>query len=229
MTTKMDLAYQTGMQMDLQRSREMNRIESNITSKIISNDDIDLEISEPLFVFVIKGILEWVFIIALAFGISLLINKYVIETTEVVGESMSPYLVEGDRLLVNKIAYIISEPKRGDVIVFDPEIDNKSFVKRVIALPGETIDIQNGVVYINGEVLNEEYLHDIGTFTSVTTKKMPYLLGNDEYFVMGDNRSVSYDSRAEDIGTITKSKIKGKLFFMVYPFDKLSTIKKVKY
>lgn len=229
MTQQMDFALQNGSRIDYERSREMDRIESNITSKIVSSDDIDLEISEPVFVYALKSILEWVFIIALAFGISLVINKYVVETTEVVGDSMYPYLVEGDRLLVNKIAYAFSSPKRGDVIVFDPEIDDKSFVKRVIALPGETINIKEGQVLINDVPIEETYLNGMLTYSNITPKNMPYVLGDDEYFVMGDNREVSYDSRAYEIGTITKSKIKGKLFFMVYPFDKVSALEKAKY
>lgn len=227
--TKTDFANYSASGKNFTSAQEMNRIESNITSKIICSDDIDLEISEPLFKFVLKSIFEWIIIIAMSFGISLLINKYVLETTQVIGDSMNPFLIEGDRLLVNKMAYAFTKPKRGDVIVFDPEIDEKSFVKRVIALPGETIDIKDGNVYINDELLNESYLTEDGTFTYIEPKKMPYVLGNDEYFVMGDNRSVSYDSRAESIGTITKNKIKGKVFFMVYPFDKLSHISKVKY
>ncbi|MCQ2749182.1 MAG: signal peptidase I [Clostridia bacterium] len=229
MTHKMDFALQSGPKDALNRAKEINRIESNITSKIISNDDIDLEISEPLFVFLIKSLIEWTVIIGLAFGISLLINKYVLETTQVVGESMSPFFVEGDRLLVNKMAYAFVGPKRGDIIVFDPEIDDKNFVKRVIALPGETIDIKDGHVFINEEILSENYLTGVNVQTFASSKKLPYVLGNDEYFVMGDNRQVSYDSRAENIGTITKSKIKGKVFFMVYPFEKLSAIDKVNY
>lgn len=135
--------------------------------------------------------------------------------TSVVGQSMSETLNNGDEVLVNRFTYILTDPKPNDIIVFLPNGNEKShyYVKRVIAVPGDTILIQNGEVYVNGEPFTEEVdvsaMEDAGLATEEMT------LGNDEYFVLGDNRNNSEDSRYANIGNIKKEYIIGKAWFRI--------------
>lgn len=210
---------------------QMSRIENNITQSIIDKNDGDLYITEPLGKFLFKEIISWVIIFVFAFVISIGINKYIIESTEVVGESMLPTLVPGEKLLINKMAYTFSNPKRGDVCVFLPDSEGKNYVKRIIALPGETIDIKDGKVYIDGTMLDESLYLDNEVITNklYNSKDFPYTLGAEEYFAMGDNRSNSFDSRASDIGAVTKERMRGKALVRIYPFEKLKFFTRIKY
>lgn len=133
--------------------------------------------------------------------------------TSVIGDSMEPALYNGQEILINRFIYRLSSPKRGDVVVFLPNGNQNThyYVKRIIALPGETIQIIGGRVYIDGELLEEdENLHkmmDPGIAENEIT------LGNEEYFVLGDNRNSSEDSRSGNIGAVPKSTIVGKAWF----------------
>ena len=139
-----------------------------------------------------------------------------------------------DSVLLDKLSYHIVEPKRFDVIVFyhfmDPENPDKKdkdayefYVKRIIGLPGETVQIVGDEIYINGELLEENYGKDPITDEGRATE--PIVLGEDEYFVLGDNREVSVDSRYESVGNIKKDWIVGKVRMRVYPFDSMGIIK----
>lgn len=111
-------------------------------------------------------------------------------------------------VVINRWAYLMSSPKRGDIVIFNH--NNNSFVKRIIGLPGDTVDFKNGLLIINGNQFKEEY-----TDSYINTKgdiKYPITLGDDEYFVLGDNPDYSYDSRYQDF-TITKADILGKVLF----------------
>lgn len=208
---------------------QLSRVEENIACPIINEDDGDLLVSVSLWQVIKQSALEWIIIIALAFLISLFINECIIETTEVVGKSMDPTLKEGERLFVNKFIYKISDPKRGDIVIFLPDSEGKNYVKRIIALPGETIDINNGKVYINDKVLEETYLDGVRTYNLGSGKVFPYTLGSEEYFALGDNRSNSYDCRSEEIGALTKSLMRGKVIGRIFPFEDMKWFGKVEY
>ena len=139
--------------------------------------------------------------------------------TSVVGQSMSPTLVSGDEILVNRFVYKVTDPKRGDIIVFLPNGNEKShyYVKRVIGVPGDTVLIQNGAVYINGEVYKEEI--EAAAIEEAGLASEEITLDSDEYFVLGDNRNNSEDSRYANIGNIKKDYIIGKAWFRVAPFS----------
>ena len=132
-----------------------------------------------------------------------------------VGDSMKPVLQNGDVVLVNRIVYNASRPKRGDIIVFKPKGNENShyYIKRIIGLPGETVEIIENHVYINGEKLKEDYkttdINDVG----IVSEKMQ--LASDEYFVLGDDRENSEDSRNADVGNVKRSYIYGKAWFVV--------------
>lgn len=131
----------------------------------------------------------------------------------VIGVSMSPALNNGEEVLVNRVLYKIISPKRGDVIVFLPNGNSNShyYLKRVIGLPGEKIQIIGGYVYIDGELYEEDESYDKIADPGIAETEI--LLGSDEYFVLGDNRNFSEDSRSGNIGPVSKSTIVGKAWF----------------
>lgn len=154
----------------------------------------------------------------------MVVPRYVIQRTIVDGTSMESTLQDADNLLVDKLTYRFSNPKRFDVIVFYPYgRDNEDYyIKRVIGLPGETIQIVGDTIYINGKVLEEDYGKDPMTQSGIVAE--PLTLGEDEYFVLGDNRTVSEDSRYEEVGPVSRDKIEGKAVLRIYPFSKFGKV-----
>lgn len=133
-------------------------------------------------------------------GVGVMLSNFVICRVTVEGVSMNPTYYTGDVLFVNRL----SEPKRGDIVTF--ERNNKSYIKRIIALPGDTILIDNSKVYVNGEVISEDYINE-KVFEGGNYEDNEYTLKADEYFVMGDNRNYSLDSRK--FGVVYKNEIIG--------------------
>ena len=133
--------------------------------------------------------------------------------TSIVGDSMEPGLVNGQEILMNRVIYRLSSPKRGDVIVFLPNGNQNShyYVKRVIGLPGETIHIQDGNVYVDGVMLEEDEAIDKIMDAGIAQNELTLEL--DEFFVLGDNRNSSEDSRSGNIGAVKKDTIVGKAWF----------------
>ena len=133
--------------------------------------------------------------------------------TSVIGDSMEPSLHNGQEILMNRILYRISMPKRGDVIVFLPNGNQNThfYVKRVVGLPGETVQIREGNVYIDGVLLAENELFDKIADPGIAQSEL--LLGSDEFFVLGDNRNSSEDSRSGNIGAVKIDSIIGKAWF----------------
>lgn len=150
---------------------------------------------------------------------------YVGQRTQVSGSSMENTLSDGDNLIVDKISYRFKNPQRFDIIVFPFEYEKETYyIKRIIGLPGETVRIdEEGVIYINGEVLEESYgraiIADPGRAENDIT------LGEDEYFVLGDNRNDSVDSRTEVVGNIKREDIVGRAWVRIWPFDKIGILK----
>lgn len=153
-----------------------------------------------------------------------MVPKFVIERISVKGVSMEDTLHDKEQLIMEKISYKFGEPKRFDIVILMPygkDID-EHYVKRVIGLPGETIEIKEGLIYINGKLLKEDYGKEIILDGGVASE--PVSLGEDEYFVMGDNRNDSCDSRDESLGPIKKELIEGKVVFRIWPLKKLGLI-----
>lgn len=178
------------------------------------------------WVLLFKDLLSIVICVVLAFGAAYFITNVVAHHTRVEGSSMEPTLAEGDYLIIEKLSYYFSEPKRYDIVVFpvayDIEMTGTYYIKRVIGLPGETVQIQNGKVYINGDMLGEEY--GMADILDEGAAKDEITLGEDEYFVLGDNRNWSKDSRSGDIGNIKREDIVGKACFRFYPFNRMGNI-----
>jgi signal peptidase I len=166
-----------------------------------------------------RNAIEWVVIIAAALAVAVVVKTFLFQAFYIPSESMEPTLKPGDRVLVNKLSYKVHPIHRGDIVVFkrppaetsDPAI--KDLIKRVIGLPGDTIESIDNKVYINGKPLNEPYLEP-GTPTASLIK---HVIAPGEYFVMGDNRTNSKDSRF--IGAIPGSLIVGRAFVRVWPFS----------
>ena len=154
--------------------------------------------------------------IILLLFICYLIVIFIGQRTVVSGSSMTPTLEHNDNLIVDKISYRFQDPERFDVVVFDYQ-DGRYFIKRVIALPGETIEIKDNKIYINGEILDEDFGYGITYNIDAIT------LGSDEYFLLGDNRIISLDSRS--FGPISKKEILGTTDFVMFPFSKIGKVK----
>lgn len=159
--------------------------------------------------------------------LTFLIVNYVGQRTRVKGESMLPTLQHGDNLIVDKLTYRFSDPKRFDIIVFphyDMDGTKSHYIKRIIGLPGETVRMDtDGTIYINGEVLSEDYGEKVVSnpgraYTEIT-------LGDDEYFVLGDNRDNSSDSRDPSVGNIHRADIVGKAWLRIWPLSSFGLLK----
>lgn len=156
-----------------------------------------------------------------------LMITYVGQRTQVDGASMETTLSDGDNLIVDKITYRFEDPKRFDIIVFPFQYqENTFYIKRIIGLPGEVVQIdEKGTIYINGEVLEESYGREIIKPENVGIASEPIVLGEDEYFVMGDNRNNSTDSRTEIVGNIHRDEIVGRAWLRIWPFSEFGILK----
>ncbi len=151
------------------------------------------------------------------------VPRYVIQRTIVDGDSMMDTLKDRENLLVEKVSYHFKDPERFDVIVFYPygRDSEEYYIKRVIGLPGETVQIIGSQIYIDGKVLEEDFGKDPIDFAG--TVEEPQTLGKDEFFVLGDNREVSQDSRYEEVGFVEKKNIEGRALLRIYPFSKFGS------
>lgn len=161
--------------------------------------------------------------------ITFLIIRFVGQRTKVQGPSMQPTLAEGDNLIVDKISYRFRNPRRFEVIVFRPvraEDTETYYIKRVIGLPGETVHIDDdGNIFINGKLLEESYGAEQINPDMIKLARGEIVLGKDEYFVMGDNRNHSMDSRDPFVGNVNKKAIIGRAILRIWPFGKFGKVK----
>lgn len=174
----------------------------------------------------VREIVEMILYLALALIAALLIVKYVGQRTQVEGRSMEPTLEDGQNLILDKVSYRFRDPERFDIIVFPFNKDGKEehFIKRIIGLPGETVQIIDGYVYINDEKLESD-IYGKEIIKSAGRAAEPITLGEDEYFVLGDNRNNSRDGRTVEVGNIKRSEITGRAFFRIWPLNKIGILK----
>ncbi len=152
----------------------------------------------------------------------LLVN-YVFRRTVVHNVSMQDTLYDGDNIIMDELSYNISDPKRFDVICFKSYKEKELLIKRVIGLPGETIQIKDGVIFINDKEIKDR--SGLGEIEEAGLAKEPVTLSNDEYFVIGDNRKESIDSRSNEVGNVRRKDILGKASFIFWPFNRVGIIK----
>ena len=161
-------------------------------------------------------------IVAVAFLIAVVLRAYCFDITMVEGSSMYPTLNSGDNLITSKISYMLSEPERGDIIVLEaPDSPGDDYIKRIIGLPDDHLQIIDGKVYINGKLLDEPYLNGIPT-----DGDEDLIIPSGYYFVMGDNRDESRDSRTDKVGVISRNSIVGKSVFRLFPFSDFGRLNK---
>ena len=174
---------------------------------------------------VLKEILNTSIYLLSVLLVTYLVITFVGQRAVVNGSSMEATLQHGDNLIVDKISYRFSDPKRFDIIVFPFQYEEGTYyIKRIIGMPGETVQIdEDGVIYINGEVLHESY--GLEVIQDPGRAIMPITLGEDEYFVMGDNRNNSTDSRTDLVGNIKRSDLVGKAWVRIYPFGKFGKLR----
>ncbi|MEG0049772.1 MAG: signal peptidase I [Clostridia bacterium] len=173
-----------------------------------------------------KEILSWVLTLGAAVVIALLIRTFLFEPIRVDGESMCDTLQNKEIMFVTKPEYLLGNPERGDVVICKYPGRTENFVKRVMGIPGDTIEVRSNVVYRNGEAVDEPYLTPERNDNGFSMK--PFTLGEEEYFVMGDNRDNSHDSRNYyDYNTpsaLTRDMILGHVRFVFFPFDAMRGI-----
>lgn len=231
---------------------DLNSNEDQIYEELIPEDNKDSAKAEPekkkrskLSIGIEIGIY-----VVLLFVCIWVVPRYVIQRTAVSGESMEDTLHDKESLLIDKISYRFHDPERYDIVVFYPkgkEVDDSNYyVKRIYGLPGETVQIKQNVIYINGQPIEDEYAKNAMDDEGLAAK--PYTLKDDEYFVLGDNREVSLDSRkiptkdmekyadmySEDElemmsepdapGPVKRSFIEGKAFFRIWPLSKFGFV-----
>lgn len=172
---------------------------------------------------IIKELAGWLLYIVLIIAFTWFVVTFVGQRTEVSGSSMETTLSDKDQLIVDKMTYRFRDPKRYDIVVFPYQYqDNTYYIKRIIGLPGETVQILSGMVYIDGMRLDEHYGNELMENPGIAEE--PLTLGEDEYFVLGDNRNNSSDSRASDVGLIHRKDLIGRAWIRVWPLSQIGVI-----
>lgn len=172
---------------------------------------------------IIKELSGWLLYIVLIIALTWTVVTFAGQRTEVSGSSMETTLSDKDQLIVDKMTYRFRDPKRYDIVVFPYQYqDNTYYIKRIIGLPGETVQILSGMVYIDGMRLDEHYGDEIMENPGIAEE--PLTLGEDEYFVLGDNRNNSSDSRASDVGLIHRKDLIGRAWIRVWPLSQIGVI-----
>ena len=171
----------------------------------------------------LNELLRWILAIVIAVVIALILNEFIIVNARIPSGSMENTIMTGDRIVGNRLAYISSEPERYDIIIFRyPDDESQLFIKRIIGLPGETVEISDGYIYIDG---SDEPLEDVETPEVMEGTYGPYEVPEGCYFVLGDNRNNSKDSRFWENTYVSKDEILGKAIFRYWPLTDISLLK----
>ena len=209
---------------------EENQLEEDPESTVSSRSEIEVEDIDTKMAKKtgkngkkkMNPILEWVVIIAVALAAALFINFVIIINSVVPSGSMESTIMTGSRMMGLRVTYWFSDPEQGDIIVFKyPDDPSQNFVKRVIGTPGDTVEIIGGVTYVNGEQLDEPYLNE----TPVNRNFGPYEVPEGCYFVMGDNRNNSHDSRFWKNTFVPRSSVLGKALLVYWPLNRIGALK----
>ena len=169
-----------------------------------------------------SSFIEWILVIVVALILSFFIRTFILSSTQVVGSSMNDTLQTNDRLFVNRIFFMVDNLDYGDIVEFHSPVEDKDYIKRVIGLPGDTVEISNQQVYLNGNLLTENYINT--DTTSPITNQTSWQLGEEEIFVMGDNRLPLGSRDSRDFGPIEKDSIVGIAFFRYYPLNEMKVM-----
>jgi signal peptidase I len=175
----------------------------------------------------LREIIEILIIIAIAVLVTTLLRIFVINQYEIPTSSMAPTIQAGDRLFVEKVSYYFAGPTRGDIVTFDdPIVDGRVLIKRCVAVAGQTVDLRDGKLVVDGIILDEPYTHDKPSVPLETMRDVrieyPYVVPENSVWVMGDNRTSSLDSR--HFGPVSRDTITGKALFRFLPLDRFGAI-----
>ena len=213
--------------LELDPDPEWDELEETAAAEETEPEEPELEEAEPEKVSsILRNIASLFFCVLIAFTAAKLLNEYIIQPTQVEGISMEDSLHNGEHLLMDKLSYRFHDPERFDIVIF-PFEEGVYYIKRIIGLPGETIQIKDGQVYIDGALLEED-VYGNTMIQNAGRAAEEVVLGEDEYFLLGDNRDNSFDSRYEVVGNIKKEQFIGKAFFRLYPFDQIGFLGKGK-
>ena len=202
-----------------ENKKDRNKKDKNKKKKTSKEEE------KPEDINIVKELLSLIIYIGIVVLLCYFIINFVGCRSRVDGSSMETTLSDGDNLWVDKLSYTFGKPKRFDVIIFNYDEDT-TYVKRVIGLPGETVRIdQDGNIYINDQLLKENYGKEKILPSNLGRASQPVLLGEGEYFVLGDNRNNSSDSRWADVGNVQEEDIVGKVVLRIYPFSGFGTVK----
>ncbi|HWQ31081.1 MAG TPA: signal peptidase I [Negativicutes bacterium] len=171
-----------------------------------------------------KEVYSWIKTIILAIVLALIFRTYIFRTAYAMSISMEPTLHEGQILIISKISYLVHEPQRGDIVVIDSrqdKLEHLNLIKRIVGMPGETVEIKDNKVYIDGKPLDPDYtMAPTPDFGFVKTT-----IPEGKYMVMGDNREHSRDSRFDNVGFIDRDYLQGKAVFRIWPFSNVGKLK----
>lgn len=173
---------------------------------------------------IVRELLGWVIYLAVIIAVTFLVVNFVGQRTRVSGDSMESTLHDGDNLIVDKISYRFRDPKRYEIVVFPyKHKEDTYYIKRIIGLPGETVQIINGYVYIDGKLLEDE-TYGLEVMSDPGIAATPIALGEDEYFVLGDNRNHSSDSRDSSVGVLKREDLLGRAWIRIWPLNNIGVI-----
>lgn len=180
-----------------------------------------------LAVSAVQNLFLWIGECVLAFAIGCILVYYFMVSITCVGQAMEPSISSGDQVLVNRFNYQISSPKRGDVVVFKPNGNENAhyYMRRVIGVPGDTVQIKGGFVYVDGELFETGIGNEQMDYAGLAEEEIT--LEKDEYFVLGDNRLAGEDSRSDDVGNVKKEEIYGKAWFILSPWEDFGFVEKI--
>ena len=172
---------------------------------------------------VLRGIAEWLTAIGLAVLLFFVMRAFVFRVAQVTGNSMEPTLSHGDMVVLNRFSYIFSSPRVGDIVAFPFQGQpNQHYIKRIVAVPGDVVDLRAGVFYINNEPLNDDF--SLPPTISLGDVLFPVTVEEGRFFVLGDNRNGSMDSRFTSVGTVPARDMVGRVAIRIFPFDRFGRV-----
>lgn len=172
----------------------------------------------------LNNIIEWILSIALAVLVFFVVRTFVFRVAQVTGNSMEPTLSHGDMVLLNRFNYIFSSPRVGDIIAFPPYAHDpgRFYIKRIVALPGDVVDLRNNAFFINGAILDDEFSYE--EIRHVGDVLFPIQVEDGQFFVLGDNRNGSLDSRFVSVGTVPADVMVGRVSLRIWPRGRIGTV-----
>lgn len=210
------------MAVDVNNKSEEAKEVDKVSSEIIDEKEAEEKEAVTTFQSVTKEIWDWIKTIVIALVCAVIITQFVIVNARVPSASMETTIMTGDRLIANRLSYKFSDPKRYDIVVFQfPDNEDILYIKRIIGLPGEKVTIKDNQIYINDSTtpLDTSFLHE-----PMITEDATYYVPEDSYFMMGDNRNNSADSRFWNHKYVKRDKIKGKAVFRYFPLSSMGLL-----